>query len=76
MDITWTPTVDLRTTGYRVMRGTTSGGPYSLVGTVASRTMKSFTDLPLVSGTYHYVVRTYYGSWTSVNSNQDSAFAL
>ena len=74
--ITWTATVDLRATGYRVMRGTTSGGPYSLVGTVPSRTTTTFTDLPLGVGTYYYVVRTYFGSWTSANSNQDSVFAL
>jgi hypothetical protein len=76
VNITWTATVDLRATGYRVMRGTVNGGPYALVGTVTSRTTTGFTDLPLVPGTYYYVVRTYFGSWTSANSNQDSVFAL
>lgn len=76
VQLTWTATVDLRATGYRVMRGTASGGPYTLVGTVTSRTTTSFTDFPLVPGTYYYVVRTYFDSWTSANSNEDSAFAL
>jgi len=27
-------------------------------------------------GTYYYVVRSYFASWTSVNSNEDSVLAL
>ena len=76
VDLTWTATVDLRATGYEVLRGTTSGGPYTQIGTVTSRTTTTFQDLPLVPGTYYYVLRTYYGSWTSVNSNEDSVLAL
>jgi hypothetical protein len=74
--LTWTPTVDTRATGYQVLRSTTSGGPYSQVATVTPRTATSYDDLPLVPGTYYYVLRTYYGSWTSVNSNEDSVLAL
>ena len=74
--ITWTPTVDTRATGYQILRGTVNGGPYTQVGTVTPRTATSHVDLPVVPGTYYYVVRTYFGPWTSVNSNQDSVFAL
>lgn len=76
VNLTWTATVDVRATGYLVLRGTASGGPYTQIGTVTPRTTTSFTDLPVLPGTYYYVVRSYYGSWTSVNSNQDSAIAL
>ena len=74
--LTWTPTVDLRATGYQVLRGTTSGGPYTQIATVTPRTTATYVDVPLVPGTYFYVLRTYYGPWTSVNSNQKSIVAL
>jgi hypothetical protein len=76
VNLTWTATVDVRATGYEVLRSTTSGGPYTQIATVTPRTTTAYTDLPLVPGTYYYVLRTYYGSWTSVNSNEDSALAL
>ena len=76
VNITWVATVDTRATGYQVLRSTTSGSGYALIGTVTPRSATSFTDLPLVPGTYYYVVRSYFGSWTSVNSNEDSAVAL
>ena len=74
--LTWTATVDTRATGYQVMRSTTSGGPYTVIATVTPRTTTTYVDLPVVPGTYYYVVRTYFGPWTSVNSNQRSVFAL
>ena len=76
VNLTWTATVDLRATGYQVLRGTSSGGPYTQIGTVTPRTTTTFEDLPIVPGTYYYVLRSYYGSWTSVNSNQKSVVAL
>ena len=74
--LTWTATVDTRATGYQVLRSTVNGGPYTQVATVSPRTTTTYVDLPLVPGTYYYVLRTYFGPWTSVNSNQDSVFAL
>lgn len=76
VNLTWTATVDLRATGYQVLRGTSNGGPYTQIGTVTPRTTTTFQDLPVVPGTYYYVLRSYYGSWTSVNSNQRSVVAL
>jgi len=76
VNITWVATVDTRATGYQILRSTTSGSGYVQVGTVTPSSATSFTDLPLVPGTYYYVVRSYYASWTSVNSNEDSVFAL
>ncbi len=71
--LTWTATVDAYATGYQVERATASGGPYSLVSTVTPRTATSTTDAPAASGTYYYVLRSYFQNWTSVNSNQASA---
>jgi hypothetical protein len=74
--LTWTATVDTRATGYQVLRSTTSGGPYTQIAAVTPRTTTTYIDVPIVPGTYHYVLRTYFGSWTSVNSNQKSILAL
>jgi hypothetical protein len=74
--LSWTATVDLRATGYQVFRSTTNGGPYTQVGTVPSRTTTTFIDIPVVPGTYYYVLKTYFGTWTSVNGNQASVVAL
>ena len=71
--LTWTATVDIRATGYLVLRGTASGGPYSQIATVTPWTTTTYVDVVVLPGTYYYVLRSYYGSWTSVNSNQDSA---
>ena len=71
--LSWTATTDAYATGYEVQRATVSGGPYAVVSTVTPRTVVSTSDAPPVSGTYYYVLRSYFQSWTSVNSNQASA---
>lgn len=71
--LTWTATVDTRATGYLVFRSTTSGGPYTQVATVTPRTTTTYVDVVVGLGTRYYVLQSYYGSWTSTNSNQDSA---
>jgi len=69
----WTATVDSYAAGYEVRRATVSGGPYALVSTVTPRTAVTTTDAPASSGTYYYVLRSYFQSWTSADSNQASA---
>ena len=71
--LTWTITNDAYATGYQVDRATVSGGPYSQVATVTPRSAASTTDTPAASGTYYYVLRSYFQNWVSVNSNQVSA---
>jgi hypothetical protein len=71
--LTWTITTDAYATGYQVHRGTVSGGPYSQVATVTPRTTASTSDTPAASGTYYYVLRSYFQSWVSLPSNQASA---
>lgn len=69
--VDWVASASSFTTGYRVMRATTSGGPYTQVGTTSS----SVTDYqdPVAAGTYYYVVQATVSNWTSVNSTQVSA---
>ena len=71
--LTWTATVDSRATGYIVLRSTVSGGPYTQVATLTPRTTTTYVDVVIGLGTRYYVLQSYYESWTSVNSNQDSA---
>lgn len=70
--LTWTATPDLYAAGYRVLRGTVSGGPYSQIAQVTPRTTTAYVDNP-GPGTFYYVVRSYFQNWESVNSNQASA---
>ena len=65
----WTATVDTYATGHRVFRATTPGGPYSQIAQITPRTTVTYDDTP-APGTYYYVVRAYYLSWESVDSNE------
>ena len=66
--LTWTKSTST-ITGYRVYRGTTSGGPYTLLtATSLASTATSYTDTTVASG------KTYYYVTTDVNSaGQESA---
>ena len=68
----WTATADTYASGHRVLRASTTGGPYSQVGEVTPRTTTTFVDSP-AAGAYFYVVRAYYQNWQSANSNEASA---
>jgi len=76
VNLSWTATVDLRATGYQVYRGTASGGPYTLITTITSRATTTYQDTVPLPGQYYYVLKTYFDSWTSVNSNQASVLAV
>lgn len=61
-------------TSYSVMRSTTSGGPYPVIGTTTGAV---FEDDAVVNGTtYYYVVAAINASGQSANSNQASATPL
>jgi len=67
--LTWTASAGA--TSYNVKRSTTSGGPYSTVGTPSTT---SFTNTGLTNGTtYYYVVTAVNSAGESGNSNQASA---
>ena len=73
VDVTWTATASTFADGYRVFRSATSGGPYTLIGTVAGRTTTTFTDADVTFlTTYHYVVQATRNLWRSANSAQAS----
>lgn len=66
--LSWTASAGA--SSYRVKRSTTSGGPYTVVGTVTGTT---FTNSSLTSGTtYYYVVSAVNAVGESANSNQAS----
>ena len=70
----WTPTVDTYATGYNVLRGTDSGGPYGQIDSVTPRTATTYTDNTAAAGTrYYYVLQSYYQNWLSVYSNEANA---
>jgi len=73
VDVTWTASSSTFADGYQVFRSATSGGPYTLIGTVAGRTTTTFTDADVTFlTTYHYVVQATRNLWRSVNSTQAS----
>ena len=69
VSLTWTGSTGA--TSYNVKRSTTSGGPYTTVGT---STTTSFTNTGLTNGTtYYYVATAVNSAGESGNSNQASA---
>lgn len=70
--LAWTPTTDTYATGYDLRRATAIGGPYASVGSVTPGSASSTTDSP-GSGTWHYVLRSTYQGWASVDSGSASA---
>lgn len=67
--LTWTASSDnTAVTGYRILRASTSGGPYIQINTTNSL---SYIDSNLNAGTYYYIVRAYDAAgYVSSDSNQ------
>ena len=74
--LTWTATTSMIASGYRILRGTTSGGPYSQIATVSGRTTTTYTDTIAVLATQYYVVEATRNNWTSPNSNQAGVHSI
>lgn len=72
VQLTWTPVAGAA--GYKVFRGTISGGPYLLIGTTTSN-YSTYLDTNVVNGTtYYYIVRpTALNGAEVCQSNQASA---
>ncbi len=76
IQLDWTATVDTYTTGYKVRRSMTLGGPYGEIDTVTPYTTITYTDSTVSGGvTYYYVLQSYHQNWTSANSNEANAMA-
>jgi hypothetical protein len=59
--LTWTASTSPDVVGYNVLRGTTSGGPYTILSSLGLAT--SYTDDSVESGsTYYYVITAVDGS--------------
>ena len=67
--LSWTTTADTYATGHRVLRGTSSGGPYTEIAEVTPRTNTTYVDSP-GNGTFYYVARAFFQNWESANSNE------
>lgn len=69
----WTASTSPAVAGYSIYRSGTSGGPYTLLGTVTGRTTTSYHDSATDwSTTYYYVVASTRNAWKSPNSSQVS----
>jgi hypothetical protein len=68
--VSWTASSSPIVSGYTILRGNTSGGPYSAIGTVSGRLTTTFTDTIATLATQYYVVRATRNSWTSPSSTQ------
>jgi fibronectin type 3 domain-containing protein/regulation of enolase protein 1 (concanavalin A-like superfamily) len=70
----WTPPGDATTQGYNILRSTTSGGPYTSVGSWTDNTYPQYTDGTVTNGTtYYYVISANNQSGASANSPEVSA---
>jgi fibronectin type 3 domain-containing protein len=57
-------------TGYQVLRSSTSGGPYTLLGTTGVTGYRDGNDGLVVGKTYYYVVQPVQGTTEICQSNQ------
>jgi fibronectin type 3 domain-containing protein len=72
INLTWTPTVGA--TGYNILRGTASGGPYAQIGTSIGAT---YADSGLTAATpYYYVVQSTNGAIVSADSAEATTTTL
>jgi hypothetical protein len=74
--VTWDAVPNLAFTEYRIYRATVTNGvvgAYALAGTVATKTVTTFDDTGLGSGTYRYVVLSANAYSTSANSPNATA---
>jgi fibronectin type 3 domain-containing protein len=67
IDLTWSGIPNV--TGYTVQRSTTSGGPYTTVGTTTTTAYSDRTGLTN-GDTYYYVLQPFNGAGAVCQSNQ------
>jgi hypothetical protein len=66
----WTVTGTLWADGYDILRGTTTGGPYTHLAYVNSRTTLTYADATVTTGSYFYVIRAKKQNWRSASTTQ------
>jgi hypothetical protein len=67
--VSWTASASSFVAGYDVARSSTSGGPYSVVGSVSSATT-TYTDTRPNTNTYYYVVRATKFGWSAQSAEK------
>lgn len=65
----WTQGTGDPATGFHVQRGTVTGGPYTVIGTVSSPTTLTFTDTGVAAGQTFFYVVTAFNPAASTTSN-------
>jgi fibronectin type 3 domain-containing protein len=70
----WTAPDEATAQGYKILRSTTSGGPYTTIASWTRNTYPQYIDRTVTNGTtYYYVVQAINQSGTSANSAEVSA---
>jgi hypothetical protein len=72
--LTWVASTSANVAGYNIYRGTTSGGPYTLVNTTPTSAVTYLDDTVLAGQTYYYVVKAV-GSDSSLSAASNEALA-
>ncbi|TML42655.1 MAG: hypothetical protein E6G27_03900, partial [Actinobacteria bacterium] len=72
--LSWTASATSATAGYSVLRGTTSGGPYAQVGSVAGGATTTYTDTIATTGSSNqvYVANNASSTVTPINLSTNS----
>ncbi|MQA98826.1 MAG: hypothetical protein GEU78_00800 [Actinobacteria bacterium] len=74
VDLAWTATSSNFADGYEVFRSTTTGGPYTSLGTVNGPNTTTFVDTTAAfNKSYFYVVQAKRNLWRSPSSNEATA---
>jgi hypothetical protein len=70
VSLSWTASTSSGVTGYQISRGTSSTGPFTVLGSVTGAATTSYMDTTVVSGsTYYYVIAAVAGSTVGPNSS-------
>lgn len=71
--VSWNASTSPAVAGYEIFQATTSGGPYTSLGTVSAATTSYTDSTTTYNTTYYYVVKSLRNSWRSPASAQASA---
>ena len=72
--VNWTPSTSSGVTGYQISRGTSSSGPFTVIGSVTGATTASYLDTTVVSGQmYYYEIAAVAGTVVGANSSPIAA---
>ena len=74
IQLDWTATADTYASGHRILRSSSSGGPYTQIAELTPRATVSYVD-SAPEGTYYYVARSFFGSWESTDSAETTGWA-